>query len=85
MNKVVMYKKAVCPYCVKAESYLRVNGVTEIEFIDVEKQPEKRQEMIEKSGGRMTVPQIFINGVHVGGSDDLHAISINKLNELLGK
>ena len=85
MNKVVMYKKNTCPYCVKAENYLKANGVKEIEFINIELDPSKRDEMIEKSGGRMTVPQIFINGTHIGGSDDLHAMDIKKLNELLGK
>jgi glutaredoxin 3 len=85
MNKVLMYKKKVCPYCVKAEGYLKANGVTEIEFIDIEQNPQKKAEMMEKSGGRMTVPQIFINNFHVGGCDDLHTLSKEKLNELLGK
>ena len=85
MNKVVMYKKKVCPYCVKAEKYLHANGVVDIEFIDIENNPEKREEMIAKANGKFTVPQIFINNIHVGGCDDLHALPIAKLNELLGK
>ncbi len=78
-----MYKKNVCPYCVKAEAYLKAKGVKEIEFINIELDPSKREEMIQKSGGRMTVPQIFIGGVHVGGNDDLQNIPNDKLNELL--
>jgi glutaredoxin 3 len=85
MNKVIMYKKKVCPYCVMAEAYLKAQGVTEIEMIDIEINPEKRAEMLEKSGGRQTVPQIFINAVHVGGCDDLKALPQSKLKELLGK
>ncbi len=85
MAKVIMYKKQTCPYCVKAEGFLKAKGVNDIEFIDIEKNPEKREEMMEKSGGRKTVPQIFIAGVHVGGCDDLHALPAEKLNELLRK
>lgn len=84
MNKVIMYTKTICPYCVKAKAYLKANGVTNIEEINVESSPEKKQESIEKSGGRLTVPQIFIAGVHVGGCDDLLAIPNAKLKELLG-
>lgn len=67
---VQMYCTAVCPYCVRAEKLLNRKGVTEIEKIRVDLQPELRDYMIEKTG-RRTVPQIFINGVHVGGFDDL--------------
>jgi glutaredoxin 3 len=85
MKKVVMYKKKVCPYCVQAENYLRAKGVSEIEFIDIELNPSKREEMISKSKGKMTVPQIFIDEEHIGGCDELHALSSAKLDELLGK
>lgn len=67
---VQMYCTAVCPYCVRAEKLLNRKGVKEIEKIRVDLQPEMRDYMIEKTG-RRTVPQIFINGVHVGGFDDL--------------
>ncbi|MGB9092936.1 MAG: glutaredoxin 3 [Gallionella sp.] len=67
---VQMYCTAVCPYCVRAEKLLNRKGVKEIEKIRVDLQPELRDYMIEKTG-RRTVPQIFINGVHVGGFDDL--------------
>jgi glutaredoxin 3 len=67
---VQMYCTAVCPYCVRAEKLLNRKGVNEIEKIRVDLQPELRDAMIEKTG-RRSVPQIFINGVHVGGFDDL--------------
>ena len=67
---VQMYCTAVCPYCVRAEQLLNRKGVKEIEKIRVDLQPELRDAMIELTG-RRTVPQIFINGVHVGGFDDL--------------
>jgi glutaredoxin 3 len=67
---VQMYCTAVCPYCDRAEKLLNRKGVREIEKIRVDLQPELRDAMIELTG-RRTVPQIFINGVHVGGFDDL--------------
>lgn len=75
MAKVVMYTSAVCPYCINAERLLKNKGVTEIEKIRVDLQPELRAEMIEKTG-RRTVPQIFIGEQHVGGFDDLHALDV---------
>lgn len=75
MAKVVMYTSAVCPYCINAERLLKHKGVTEIEKIRVDLQPELRAEMMEKTG-RRTVPQIFIGEQHVGGFDDLHALDV---------
>lgn len=75
MAKVVMYTSAVCPYCINAERLLRNKGVTEIEKIRVDLQPELRLEMMEKTG-RRTVPQIYIGEQHVGGFDDLHALDV---------
>jgi glutaredoxin 3 len=75
MAKVVMYTSAVCPYCINAERLLKNKGVTEIEKIRVDLQPELRVEMMEKTG-RRTVPQIFIGDQHVGGFDDLHALDV---------
>lgn len=75
MAKVVMYTSAVCPYCINAERLLKNKGVTEIEKIRVDLQPELRAEMMEKTG-RRTVPQIFIGNQHVGGFDDLHALDV---------
>ncbi|HXU92148.1 MAG TPA: glutaredoxin 3 [Gallionella sp.] len=85
MAKVVMYCTAVCPYCVRAEQLLQRKGVTEIEKIRVDLQPELRVEMMEKTG-RRTVPQIYIAGEHVGGYDDMVALDqAGKLNELLAR
>lgn len=72
--KVLMYATAVCPYCVRAEALLRQRGVTEIEKVRVDLEPERRDEMLARSGGRRTVPQIFIGDTHVGGCDDLVAL-----------
>jgi glutaredoxin 3 len=79
MAKVLMYSTAVCPYCVRAEQLLKRKGVQEIEKIRVDLQPELRVAMMEKTG-RRTVPQIYINGVYVGGYDDL--ISLDHAGEL---
>lgn len=74
MSKVTMYYKVTCPYCIRAEKLLKERGVSDIEKISVDTNRENRAAMIERSGGRTTVPQIFINDVHVGGCDDLHAL-----------
>lgn len=79
MEKVVMYCTEVCPYCVRAEHLLHARGVTEIEKIRVDQQPELRAVMMEKTG-RRTVPQIYIGVHHVGGYDDL--VSLDHAGEL---
>jgi glutaredoxin 3 len=68
-----MYSTAVCPFCIRAEHYLRAKGVTEIEKVRVDLEPERRVEMVERTG-RRTVPQIYIDEVHVGGYEDLVAL-----------
>lgn len=73
MPKVVMYSTAVCPYCVRAEQLLHSKGVTEIEKIRVDLEPEQREAMMARTG-RRTVPQIYIGDTHVGGFDDLAAL-----------
>ncbi|HEX5394641.1 MAG TPA: glutaredoxin 3 [Rhodocyclaceae bacterium] len=73
MPKVLMYSTAVCPYCVRAEQLLRARGVTEIEKIRIDLEPEHRDEMMQKTG-RRTVPQIYIGDTHVGGCDDLYEL-----------
>lgn len=70
---VIMYTTAVCPYCVRAERLLESKGVTEIEKVRVDLDPEQRVKMMEKTG-RRTVPQIYIGDTHVGGFDDLYAL-----------
>jgi glutaredoxin 3 len=73
MAEITLYTKSWCPYCASAKRLLTQKGASFTE-IDIEAKPEKRAEMIGKAGGRTTVPQIFINGRHIGGSDDLHAL-----------
>jgi glutaredoxin 3 len=70
MAKVLMYCTEVCPYCVRAENLLKKRGVTEIEKIRIDLQPEQRDIMVAKTG-RRTVPQIYIGERHVGGFDDI--------------
>lgn len=70
--RIQMYSTAVCPYCVRAEQLLRARGVSEIEKIRIDLEPERRDEMISRTG-RRTVPQIFIGDRHIGGCDDLYA------------
>jgi glutaredoxin 3 len=73
MPKISMYCTAICPYCVRAEQLLRKKGVQEIEKIRVDLEPERRMEMMHRTG-RRTVPQIYIGEHHVGGFDDLAAL-----------
>lgn len=81
--KIQMYATGVCPYCIRAEQLLRRKGVTEIEKIRVDLDSAQREIMINATGLR-TVPQIFINGTHVGGCDDLYALDrAGKLDSLL--
>lgn len=70
MPRVKMYCTAVCPYCVMAEKLLLKKGVTDLEKIRVDLEPQRREEMMRVTG-RRTVPQIFIGERHVGGFDDL--------------
>jgi glutaredoxin 3 len=84
MPSIVFYATRVCPYCVQAERLLRSKGVERIEKTMVDKDPALREEMIARTG-RRTVPQIFIGARHVGGFDDLQALSrTGELDALLG-
>ena len=81
-NEIIVYSTQVCPYCVAAKNLLKTKNLRFTEVL-VDKNPEPRAIMIEKSG-RTSVPQIFINGTHVGGFDDLSArVRNNTLQELL--
>ncbi len=85
MLKVEVYSKNICPYCVKAKQLLKLKGVEDsiVEY-NIESNQEKLKEMLTRSGGRKTVPQIFINDVHIGGCDDLYAMdTAGKLDGLL--
>jgi glutaredoxin 3 len=73
VQTVVMYSTGVCPYCQMAERLLRARGVIEIAKVRVDLEPERRAEMVQKTG-RWTVPQIYIGGTHVGGYDELAAL-----------
>ena len=74
MQKVLMYATAMCPYCIRAEQLLLAKGVQDIEKIRVDLNPDRRTEMIARTG-RRTVPQIYIGERHVGGCDDLVALN----------
>ena len=81
---IVMYSTSWCPYCDRARRLLASKNAA-FEEIDVESAPEKRAEMLQRSG-RRSVPQIFIGDQHVGGSDDLAALeAAGKLDAMLGR
>lgn len=73
MAKVEIYTKAFCPYCSRAMRLLASKGVEPEEY-DITMGGPKRAEMLARSNGRTTVPQVFVDGQHIGGSDDLAAL-----------
>lgn len=73
MPDITMYSTATCPYCANAERLLKAKGVEITHVIRIDLEPERRAEMMERTG-RRTVPQIFIGSHHVGGFDDLYAL-----------
>ena len=83
MAKIVMYTTQVCPYCVQAKRLLNKKGVA-FEEIDVSRDAGLRRSMVQKSGGRMTVPQIFVNDQRIGDCDEIYALDrVGKLDVLL--
>jgi glutaredoxin 3 len=83
--RVLMYCTAACPYCQAADRLLAQKGVRDVERVRVDLHPERRPEMEQRSG-RRTVPQIWIGGRHVGGSDELHDLEHSgQLDQLLAK
>jgi len=81
--EILMYVKGTCPYCTAAQRLLQAKGVS-WEEVSLLSEPQRREEMIERSG-RQTVPQIFIGETHVGGFDDLNALDQEgRLDRLLG-
>lgn len=83
MKPVEIYTTQTCPYCIAAKRLLVKKGV-EFKEIDVAGQPQLRAAMTQRAGGRTSVPQIFIDGQHVGGCDDLHALDhAGKLDPML--
>ena len=73
MAEVEMYTTMFCPYCSRARALLQKKGVAFLD-IDIGEEPERRAEMVTRARGRSTVPQIFIDGEHIGGCDDLIAL-----------
>ncbi len=83
MPKITIYTSMLCPYCHLAKELLRKKGVNYDE-IDVTGRPDVRSQMTTLAGGRVTVPQIFIGELHVGGCDDIHALDrAGRLDPLL--
>lgn len=83
MATVEIYTKAFCPYCSRAKRLLDEKGVA-YEELDITMGGPRRAEMIQRANGRTTVPQIFVDGAHIGGSDDLAALEREgKLDSLL--
>jgi len=79
MAEVELYTTAFCPYCVRARALLDRKGVAFTD-IDITEEPGQRAEMIRRAGGRTSVPQIFIGGEHIGGSDEL--VALDRAGEL---
>ncbi|MCE9633177.1 MAG: glutaredoxin 3 [Methylophilales bacterium] len=85
MSEITMYSTAVCPYCINAERLLASKGVKDIHKIRVDLEPERRLEMMQRTGKR-TVPQIYIGEVYVGGFEDLYALDrAGELDPLLSR
>lgn len=83
MQAITMYTTGVCPYCQMAKALLKQKGVTAINEIRIDTDPQVREQMMQRTG-RRTVPQIYIGEVHVGGFDDLNALNqAGKLDPLL--
>ena len=83
MPRVEMYSKSWCPFCREAMALFERKGQG-FEEIDVEREPERAREMVERARGQRTVPQIFIDDLHVGGFDELVALErAGRLDELL--
>lgn len=83
MSRIEIYTKFLCPYCTRAKTLLTAKGAAFVE-IDISAGGPRRTEMVERAGGRQTVPQIFIDGCHIGGCDDLLALDrAGRLDPLL--
>ena len=84
MKKVTMYSGDPCPYCAAAKALLKTKNV-EIEEFDIWKDPAKAKEMLQRTNGARTIPQIFIGDTYVGGYNELKALEVSgTLNSLLG-
>jgi len=84
MQKIIIYTTPVCPYCERVKALFKEKGA-DYEEVDVSADHQVLMDMVEKSGGRRSVPQIFIGETHVGGADDLYLLeSEGKLDGMLG-
>jgi glutaredoxin 3 len=84
MAEVEIYTTPLCPYCWRAKRLLNKKGIAFVE-IDLWQHPQRRPEMIERTGGRRTVPQLFVDGRAIGGSDELAALEgRGELDVMLG-
>ena len=84
MKKVVIYTTGLCPFCLLAKRLFAEKDISYQE-VDILMDPRARADMVEKSGGRTSVPQIFVDDFHVGGSDDLYALEQEgRLDGILG-
>jgi len=77
MATVEVYSGSFCPYCIRAKALLKKKGLDFVEY-NVQSEPSRRDEMLRRSGGARSVPQIFINDRHVGGCDELYALERRK-------
>jgi glutaredoxin 3 len=85
MAQVEIYTTSWCPYCMRARALLR-NKAVEFSDIDLDEEPRRRREMVRRAGGRSSVPQIFINGEHIGGCDELYTLDrAGRLDEKLAR
>jgi glutaredoxin 3 len=84
MAQVELYTTMWCPFCARARALLERKGVA-YSNVDLDEEPNRRDEMIKRASGRRTVPQIFIDGEHIGGCDDIMALDrAGKLDPKLG-
>jgi glutaredoxin 3 len=84
MTDITIYTTPSCPYCIRAKELFKRKGKNDYKEIDVSKDDQIREQMMQKSGGKRSVPQIFIGGKHVGGCDDLYALDRDgKLDAML--
>ncbi|WP_026607736.1 glutaredoxin 3 [Methylocapsa acidiphila] len=82
MIQITIYTTATCPYCRRAKELLRQKNLEFVE-IPVDHDPAERMKMMERANGRMTVPQIFFDDMHIGGCDDLHELEYGGKLDLL--
>ena len=73
MKQITIYSRPTCPFCIQAKNLLQAKNLS-YQDIDIEQNPEKKEEMIKKTEGKSSVPQIFVDGKLIGGCDDLYEL-----------